>query len=264
MAAAQPEAGVAYRKSARSQEAADEVARAQRTPAAAAAPQPAAVDTPAAPPTLAPPVGSTSVRASPRRAHAAPATAPQPGPTPKRSRQSREPTAGSSSSRAEPAKPAAAPAGDDNIQVTLSASTQIRAPSGTDIDSAAQIAESKALVSRLKEEALARSRAGESAEDMGLVEPASSAADAARGIKRTADVSETETAGIVGGSANPDTIAARLPHIATVLKPAADKRAIASNKRIVPPEVAARNQLKWGGLMFGAGAVLTYLAGQFL
>ncbi len=260
MARANPEPGVAYRKSQRSQMAAEQVAanRARFEEEQLTAVQPSTNDT--GNHLLAPTATTTpSTRAAPRgSAVARPVrdTTMQDAPAPKRSRVS--------SSQPEEASAAPAAAGgpsDETISVTLQSVTEIRAPTGTVIDAEAQIAESKAMVMRIKEEALARSRAGESAEDMGLVE-SSSAGGAARGLKRTAEVAETETSGFVGGVGPTSSLAksALKPSVATTTEPA---RIIAGNRRIVKPEVAVRRQLAWGGLALGAGMALTYLAGTF-
>jgi hypothetical protein len=267
MARANPEPGVAYRKSQRSQMAAEQVAvnrarfeeeqRAQPTAAIEAAHAPAPA--PASNIHLAPPA-PTSTRASPRRAAARLAGETSTGaPAPKRSRVSRD----SSAQQDEPADTdatatATADPSSETISVTLQSVTEIRAPTGTAIDAEAQIAESKALVMRVREEALARSRAGESAEDMGLVEPSSSSSSTIRGLKRTSEIAESETSGFVGGVAPTSSI------VKSALKPTTEAaRVIAGNRRIVNPEVAVRRQLAWGGLAFGAGVALTYLAGSF-
>jgi len=285
MARAGPEQGVAYRKSQRSQQAAEAVAankrRMEQERLAAEAGGAAGntinnANNNLAVPVLGPPIFTrSSTRASPRRAAAAPAAAPAPStpsaPAAKRTRRETSAKAEEGSSRTQ-VKPeeastgtrndaAVAGTGNDTVQVTLQAVTEVRAPTGTDIDAEAQIAESKAMVMRVKEEALARSRAGESAEDMGLVEPASSSgSNVPRGTKRTAETAETETSGFVGGI-SPAPAAPK-----SALKPSAvpaPQRVIAGNKRVVKPEVAARRQLAWGGLALGAGVALTYLAGTF-
>jgi hypothetical protein len=271
MARAQPEQGVAYRKSQRSQQAAEYVAdkrRKEQERLAAEATQ-AGADTNAAAdnrhltvPTLGPVV---STRSSPRRSAASVAAPSTPSaPAAKRTRRETSVKAEDRGSAAqvktEETAPTATGSTNETVQVTLQAITEVRAPTGTAIDAEAQIAESKAMVMRVKEEALARSRAGESAEDMGLVEPAASDSTVPRGTKRTAETAETETSGFVGGI-GPAPAAPK-----SALKPPtgpAPQRVIAGNKRIVKPEVAARRQLAWGGLALGAGVALTYLAGTF-
>lgn len=154
-------------------------------------------------------------------------------------------------------------AGDETVNVTLTASSEIRAPAGTVIDAETQIAENRAMVLRMKEEALARSRAGESAEDLGLVDSSSASPSKARGTKRTAQVSADQEAVELSGGV------AKIPAgagagVVSALKPNKEGREIRANKRIVKPEEATRKQAIWGGILLGAGAGLAYLASNFL
>lgn len=235
MVNAQPESGVAYRKSQRSQAAASE----------------AAATTPA---TTQRPVAARGTRRSTTPASQAGTTAASSShpeqPAPKRTRAT---------------STEAAPAIQEEIQegpvvdVTLTSTSEIRSPAGVAIDAEAQIAENRAMVLRMKEEALARARAGESAEDMGLVEPGStSSTSAARGKKRTAAVSEQEsaTSGIVGGVAKKPA--------ASALKDSEATRQLKANKRVVTPQAAVRRQAIWGGVFLAIGAGAAYIAGNML
>lgn len=251
MVNAQPVSGVKYRKSQRSQAASEEVAKEGPT--------------------------STSTDATPRRAENAKAPEHADQPAAKRTRTTtdahhainEEPsalgsTAGPGSHNATTGTTADVGETSDSVNVTLMSSSEIRAPAGNNIalDAESQIAANRAMVLRMKEEALARSRAGESAEDLGLVEESSPSK--VRGIKRTAQVSsEQEAVEISGGVAHvsPSTGAGAAVN---ALKPNKEQREIRANKRIVKPEEATRKQAIWGGILLGAGAGLAYLASNFL
>lgn len=227
MVNAQPEQGVAYRKSQRSQAAATEAGSTSAPPAASRAGRRSA--TPAAQ-TAANAASSHPEQPAPKRTRAASAEAST------QQEQQQGPT----------------------VDVTLTSTSEIRSPAGVAIDAEAQIAENRAMVLRMKEEALARARAGESAEDMGLVEPgSSSSAAAARGKKRTAAVAEQESAsGIVGGVAKEPATSA--------LKESEATRQLKANKRVVTPQAAVRRQAIWGGVFLAIGAGAAYIAGNML
>lgn len=313
MCTARPEVGVAYRKSQRSQRAAEEAS--QKPPAPAAA-NPPAVPVPAAAPAAAvaaaapatSPVSPAQSAASsrrygvmappvhvadlPRRAAAPAAEVPRPAATTparaiKRSRLSQpapsSPLANSSTSPAdrmdadnEASSSSAVPAAAvDHVTVTLQSTHELHAPlttSATELTAAAEaeIAASKADVLRLREEALARSAAGESALEMGLVaaEPgisggpgstlASAGTGGLRGIKRTTeDVSIEEE--------NADAQAAESSTgVTTVLANSGQGRVIAGNRRVVNPEIAVQRQGVWGSVAMAAGIAAGFFASNFL
>lgn len=285
MCTARPEAGVAYRKSQRSQKAAEE---AQKPPVAPPMPSTLA---PAVAPTPAQPISPVSARQQPaRNGIVAPAHAPSPlaarpaaaasGEAPrsqtttparaiKRSRLSQiDPP--SPSTNSSPSAPAPVPAGAvDHVTVTLQSTHELHAPlttSATELSeaAAAEIAASKADVLRLREEALIRSAAGESAAEMGLVsaEPgvsggpgsslASQATGGVRGIKRrTEDVAVEEDAAEANAAESNAT---------TVLTHSGEGRVIAGNRRIVNRERAEQRQGFWGPVAMLAGTAASFVA----
>ncbi|KAJ9112256.1 hypothetical protein QFC22_006340 [Naganishia vaughanmartiniae] len=322
MCAARPETGVAYRKSQRSQRAAEEAS--QRTVPAANAPA-VPVNTRTTHPAAVPPVqqqspqsvrqpltGSrqtpsrTGVMRAPRELdngellhisrndEFAPDSTFQdhheqlqeaPTPTPPSTQRSTG-TPGRAAKRSRPAPSEIHPASidvdamdtttssaPDHVTVTLQSTHELHAPlstSATALTAAAEaeIAASKADVLRLREEALARSAAGESASEMGLVAdnisggPGSSlsATGGLRGVKRTTEDVEVEDDFLMipgGASGQP-------AGAVTALANSGAGRVIAGNRRIVNPEVAIRRQGIWGGALFAAGMAATYLASNFL
>lgn len=316
MCTARPEVGVAYRKSQRSQRAAEEAI--QRSPNGTVA-NPPAVPVPATfAPTAAPPVapispvqpGRQAASSTPSRrqgvmnppvpvdvvpgssalptaaqapAQQAPRSTATPARAVKRSRLShsdQSPSVNASSSaadRMETDAPAHADVAPDHVTVTLQSTHELHAPLTTSASALtaaaeAEIAASKADVLRLREEALARSAAGESALEMGLVAPqpgisggpgsslAAAGTGGLRGVKRTTeDVSldEEEGANVVGSSAAP---AAAF----TALANSGEGRVIAGNRRVVNAEAAVRRQGVWGGVALAAGIAASYLASNFL
>jgi hypothetical protein len=310
MCAARPESGVAYRKSQRSQRAAEEAS--QRTVPAANVPavpvntrttHPAAVapaqqqspqSTRQPPPgTRQTPTRSGVMRAprelvdgelvEPRRdeqnqqqsqQHVAPSTQRATG-TPGRAVKRSRPTP----SEIHPASLDAnamdtTTSAPDHVTVTLQSTHELHAPlstSATALTAAAEaeIAASKADVLRLREEALARSAAGESASEMGLVAenisggPGSSvsATGALRGVKRTTEDVDVEDDSVMipGGASGQPAVGA-----VTALANSGAGRVIAGNRRIVNPDVAVRRQGIWGGALFAAGMAATYFASNFL
>ncbi|KAJ9102857.1 hypothetical protein QFC19_004585 [Naganishia cerealis] len=312
MCAARPETGVAYRKSQRSQRAAEEAS--QRTtvhPAAAANPvhptpangavntgaiNPASIATQHSPqrqqqqvttpgrnvglhPSVYELAGDRMLPVHPRAmanheqpapASAAP-SAPQqrtPGRAAKRSRPT--PAEGEVSPTATTVTTTSAVA-PDHVTVTLQSTHELHAPLNTSVTALtaaaeAEIAASKADVLALREEALARSAAGESASEMGLVsEPISGGPGATlvRGIKRTTEDVSVEDEAISSASLSGG--AHHLPaNPVSALANSGTGRVIAGNRRIVAPEVAVRRQGVWGGAMFAAGMAVSYFASNFL
>jgi hypothetical protein len=291
MCTARPEVGVAYRKSQRSQRAAEEATKpnvAVANPPAVPAPVSTATaaspvsnrtnGAPLAPPIATPPLTSSSTtspaftRVPITNSRGATGT---PSRAAKRSRVSQESPAATASNavdRMETDAPAIA-SSTDHVTVTLQSTHELHAPLNTspsDLSAAAEaeIAASKADVLRLREEALARSAAGESALEMGLVaaQPGISGGPGAnltaagnggvRGIKRTTEeVSiEDENVSIPAGAAE----------AVTALKNSGEGRVIAGNRRIVNNEVAARRQNVWGGVVLAAGLAASYFASNFL
>jgi hypothetical protein len=292
MCTARPEVGVAYRKSQRSQRAAEEATKpnvAVANPPAVPAPtstapvaSPASNRTNGAP--LAPPIATPASQTSSSTTSPAFTRVPitnsrgatgTPSRAAKRSRVSQESPAATASNavdRMETYAPAIASSAD-HVTVTLQSTHELHAPINTspsDLSAAAEaeIAASKADVLRLREEALARSAAGESALEMGLVaaQPGISGGPGAnltaagnggvRGIKRTTEeVSiEDENVSIPAGAAE----------AVTALKNSGEGRVIAGNRRIVNNEVAARRQNVWGGVVLAAGLAASYFASNFL
>lgn len=151
---------------------------------------------------------------------------------------------------------AASTSQDETVSVTLSASRTIRAPSGTAIDPEQQIAQSKADVLRLKQEAQVKSRAGESAADVvadlgGESSAGTSTAAAAtqdgRGKKRTADQSTADEATSVSGSTAP--LATTAAH---------------GGRHVRRPEEARRNGALRGAIIAIGGAVGVWAVQNFL
>lgn len=282
MCVARPEAGVAYRKSQRSQKAAEE---AQKPPVAP--PMPATL-APATAPTLAAPISPASVRQPARNGVVAPATssplaqrpaAPSAAEAPrsqnstparavKRSRLSQVDPPSPPASTVAPAAPVPA-AAVDHVTVTLQSTHELHAPLNTSTSelsaaAEAEIAASKADVLRLREEALTRSAAGESALEMGLVAAApgvsggsgsslaSQATGGVRGIKRT-----TEDVAVEDDAAEAN---AAESNATTVLTNSGEGRVIAGNRRIVNPERAEQRQGFWGPVAMLAGTAASFVA----
>lgn len=296
MCTARPEVGVAYRKSQRSQRAAEEastkpndaVANPPAVPVSAPTASPASHrmnGAPLAPPIVAPASANSGSAASPAftRVPISSASARGAG-TPtravKRSRMSlpeqESPAANASNAvdRMDTDAPVN-PSNADHITVTLQSTHELHAPlntSASELTAAAEaeIAASKADVLRLREEALARSAAGESALEMGLVAaqpgisggPGANLATAGtggvRGIKRTTEDVSTEDENFMIPAGSPDTGAV------TALKNSGEGRVIAGNRRIVNNEAAARRQNVWGGVVLAAGLAASYFASNFL
>ncbi|GHJ89909.1 hypothetical protein NliqN6_6311 [Naganishia liquefaciens] len=305
MCTARPEVGVAYRKSQRSQRAAEEaskpnVAVANPPAVPVPAPVPTTVDPVASPASarmngsaqLAPPIAVPAASAPASapapaftRVPIASASAPGPG-TPlrsaKRSRIAQSPAAGTSNTASAsadhmdtddaPVNPSQA----DHVTVTLQSTHQVHAPlhtSPSDLAAAAEaeIAASKADVLRLRQEALARSAAGESAADMGLVAPqpgisggpganlARAGTGGVRGVKRTTeDVSAEDDNVMIPAGAGSGAA------VTTALRGSGEGRVIAGNRRIVNNEAAAQRQNRWGTVALVAGMAASYLASNFL
>lgn len=168
--------------------------------------------------------------------------------------------------------PASAPvpaAAVDHVTVTLQSTHELHAPLNTstsDLTAAAEaeIAASKADVLRLREEALIRSAAGESALDMGLVtaEPgvsggpgsslAAQATGGVRGVKRTTEDVATEEDAAEANAAETSTT--------TVLSNSGAGRVIAGNRRVVNPERAEQRQGFWGPVAMLAGTAASFVA----
>jgi hypothetical protein len=161
--------------------------------------------------------------------------------------------------------PVAVEAEAETVGVTISTTTEIRAPAGTVIDPEEQIAQSKADIMRLRAEAEARSAAGETPAEIGLVasdsadvidaaQPAASSSTVlSRGQKRTAADQEAEESSVslVGSSAAlPGTTAARVIR--------------GGRARIVQPDQARRNGAFTAAVMFGVGALGAWVAQNML
>lgn len=157
----------------------------------------------------------------------------------------------------------------DNVTVTLQSTHELHAPRTTSTSeltaaAEAEIAASKADVLRLREEALIRSAAGESALEMGLVtaEPgvsggpgsslAAQATGGIRGIKRTTEDVATEDDAAEANAAETSTT--------TVLSNSGQGRVIAGNRRVVNPERAEQRQGFWGPVAMLAGTAASFVA----
>jgi hypothetical protein len=277
MVRAAPVEGVAYRKSQRSQQAYDQAAKKQETTSSARTEGASQL----APPASTAAVQSTQAVSSRTRSGTTPEmhvpARRAAEPTPKRARRTRETrdspstTAGASSSAATTTEttPAAEPATEtsiaeqqnETIGLTLESTREIRAPVGTIIDAEAQIAQSKADVLRLKQEAEAKAAAGQTPEEMGLMAPTtstvidaasdssilpsagSSSSSTVRGLKRTADQQAADEGTEIVGS--------------TVILPGSTAERVVRrrNGRIVEPEQARRRGAVMGAVMFVGGAL---------
>lgn len=133
-----PDPSVSYRKSQRSQAAADELAKQKATTAAPAAGTPTR-----AAPSLAAPAAETATR------------------TPKRARKTTSEAAGT-------------PEASGSRVFTVEATTTVTAPAGTAVDMNAEIESAKQLVRDLKQQLRDRAAAGEDLEDQGFAQPESS------------------------------------------------------------------------------------------
>ncbi|TXT07285.1 hypothetical protein VHUM_03455 [Vanrija humicola] len=158
-----PDPSVSYRKSQRSQAAADQLAKEK---AASAAGTPAA------------PTAGTPTRAAPSLAAPAVETAAR---TPKRARRTTS-------------EAAATPEASGSRVFTVEATTTVTAPAGTAVDMNAEIESAKQLVRDLKQQLRERAAAGEDLEDQGFAQPESS-----RGAKRTAGEAD-EGVAVAGGA----------------------------------------------------------------
>ena len=160
LARAVPDPNVAYRKSQRSQAAADELARVRTTP-------PPAETGPDVP-------SLTAARVSP---------------APKRQRrQSPQPGAVNLNANA-----ATSPSNDESRHLTLEATTTVTSPAGAHVDMEAEIQSAKQLVLDLKRELRLRAAAGEDLEDQGF-----DVSGESRGVKRVQG--EDEAVVISGGA----------------------------------------------------------------
>lgn len=234
---------------------------------------------------LAPPIVAPAANAASNAAPAftrvpiSSASAPGPGTplrTAKRSRIAQSPAATASNAvdRMDTDAPVN-PSNADHVTVTLQSTHEVHAPlntSASDLAAAAEaeIAASKADVLRLREEALARSAAGESAAEMGLVaaQPGISGGPGAnlaaagtggvRGVKRTTEdvANEDENVMIPAGGSGTSAV--------TALKNSGEGRVIAGNRRIVNNEAAAQRQNRWGTVALVAGIAASYFASNFL
>lgn len=182
---AEPDPHVSYRKSQRSQQAADDLARTRRH-------NPPAAE-------------SGSTRAAPSITVTDAAAAP----TPKRAR--RAPDA-ESPAAATPAADAAPAAAADERTLTLEATTTVTAPAGSNIDMNAEIESAKQLVRDLKRELQMRAAAGDEVEETGGETGESSS----RGVKRG---NEDEGVAVSSGSKRTERVIKtnkRVEHTGTV------------------------------------------------
>lgn len=276
---AEPEKGVAYRKSQRSQQASEQAAKKEKdaeaksgrtatttsslrrsgtTPDLSNAPAVTAPPAPAPIPVVAP----TPTPSTPAASVPAP-LAPALEPAAKRARVVKE----ENETETKPEIPVASSSSalqnvelGETVGITLQTTTEIIAPAGTVIDAEAQIAQSKADILKLKQEAEARSAAGETPAEMGLIPDTDAPVDAAalasststsRGLKRTAEEQESSDVVAITGSA-------LIPGTTAVT------RVIASNGRIVQPQDATRRGAVMGALMFVGGAVGAWAVQNFL
>ncbi|WVO22019.1 uncharacterized protein IAS62_003339 [Cryptococcus decagattii] len=220
LARAVPDPNVAYRKSQRSQAAADELARTKAKQAQAPSTVPAVsnVPVPKPQPTIPSMTAEVSSPASKRRRKDSVTEAP----------------GISTQTVAEAQPPADTPEADDTRHITIEATTTITSPTGANVDMDAEIEQAKQLVKNLRQEIQLRNEAGDSLEDQGVA-----VADDVRGVKRGKH--EDEAVVISGGAGGKD-------------------RVVRTNRRIPQTAGGDVGQrFGWGAFVFsiGLGASLT-------
>lgn len=220
MSRAVPDPNVAYRKSQRSQAAADELARTKAKQAQAPSSVPAISNVPVRKPQAAIPSMATEISS----------------PASKRQRKdSVTEASGSATQTITEAQPSADTSEtDDTRHITIEATTTITSPSGVNVDMDAEIEQAKQLVKDLRQEIQLRNEAGDSLEDQGVA-----VADDVRGVKRGKH--EDEAVVISGGAGGKD-------------------RVVRTNKRIPQTAGGDVGQrFGWGAFVFsiGLGASLT-------
>lgn len=220
MSRAVPDPNVAYRKSQRSQAAADELARTKAKQAQAPSSVPTVSNAPVQKPQPAIPSMTTGVSS----------------PASKRQRKdSVTEASGSATQTITEAQPSADTSEtDDPRHITIEATTTITSPTGANVDMDAEIEQAKQLVKDLRQEIQLRNEAGDSLEDQGVA-----VVDDVRGVKRGKH--EDEAVVISGGAGGKD-------------------RVVRTNKRIpqiAGGDVGQR--FGWGAFVFsiGLGASLT-------
>lgn len=220
LARAVPDPNVAYRKSQRSQAAADELARAKAKQAPAPPIVPAVSNVPIPKPQATIPSMTTEVSS----------------PASKRRRKDSVTEASGSATQtvAEAQPPADTSEADDIRHITIEATTTITSPTGANVDMDAEIEQAKQLVKNLRQEIQLRNEAGDSLEDQGVA-----VTDDVRGVKRGKH--EDEALVISGGAGGKD-------------------RVVRTNRRVPQTaggEVGQR--FGWGAFVFsiGLGASLT-------
>ncbi len=263
MVEANPEAGVAYRKSQRSQQAAEEAAIRARESANGNSPAHPANAVANAPAPAAP--APAPVNVAPRRSGTTP-TLPTASPAraPKRARHEAQPEAPINGD-ADVDMVNNAPSGSGNgsrqtVAVTLQSITEMTAPANIQVNAEAEAAESRALVQRMTAEYQARSAAGESAADMGLVVEEGSSATGrhtVRGVKRTVEEAQAgEAVAISGGTGVTVTTDGHKT----------GSRLINANKRVnvVGAEEANRGARFWGPAFLAFGTAVGLAAANYL
>ncbi|KAE8537973.1 hypothetical protein D1P53_006040 [Cryptococcus gattii VGV] len=196
LARAVPDPNVAYRKSQRSQAAADELARTKAKQAQAPSTVPAVSNVPVPKPQATIPSMTTEVSS----------------PASKRRRKDSVTEASGSATQTavETQPPADTSEADDTRHITIEATTTITSPTGANVDMDAEIEQAKQLVKNLRQEIQLRNEAGDSLEDQGVA-----VADDVRGVKRGKH--EDEAVVISGGAGGKDRVVRtnrRIPQIA--------------------------------------------------
>ncbi|WVQ78300.1 hypothetical protein IAT38_000385 [Cryptococcus sp. DSM 104549] len=170
LARAVPDPNVAYRKSQRSQQAADELARQRASP-------------------------SSPGSAATGQASAVPEVTADNAAAPAAKRQRRQSTPGSATSAPEQSQSQAS-ADQDTRHFTIEATTTVQAPAGQ-VDMEAEIAEAKRLVTEMKNKFKLRAEAGDQLEEQGV-----DVAEESRGTKRGKNTDEGVA--ISGGASGKD------------------------------------------------------------
>lgn len=184
LARAVPDPNVAYRKSQRSQAAADELARTKAKQAQAPSTVPAVSNVPVPKPQATIPSMATEV--------SSPASK-------RRRKDSVTEASGATQTVVEAQPPADTSEADDTRHITIEATTTITSPIGANVNMDAEIEQAKQLVKNLRQEIQLRNETGDSLEDQGVA-----VADDVRGVKRGKH--EDEAVVISGGAGGRDRV----------------------------------------------------------